>query len=276
MEAVYCACMLANLEGLTHSALPKEPLLAPTLAALDARTQKLEGSRPGLLAPPPPTPLTWSALAWRVARVAFKTNSMGIALVTIPQVPLSASHELLETIIDSLNNTAPGTIPDQAHARRTAPADDGDDEKTVCDDKDADEKRLNVIRQSVCFALGKRNKKIGQVPQDLAATCSFALYLCLEVERWPTKIGRPPPSWHVGPPPPPNLQAGVPRGTIGVAKRCQCSCHSRREEKKPSMGSRIGGFFRKMAWWRKKDEGTDSDTESCYTTSSSGTSIVDR
>ncbi|MBE3043934.1 hypothetical protein IMZ48_15445 [Candidatus Bathyarchaeota archaeon] len=274
MEATYCACVLANIEGLNDFPAAKDSTHTPTLAALDARTQKLEGATPGLLAPPPSTPVTWDSLAWRVARVNANSNRFALAMKHAPEVPLSGSLDLLDSIVASLNCKAPGTITFGSDERRGAAGEDGDadDEKTVCDDKDADERRHDVLRQRVCYAVGKRGMKIDRVPYNLGTTCSLALYLSLAVEKGTSQpIRRPgmcgagiPPNWS-GPPPPASR-------VVRVSKHYTCRYHGRK-----SLGSRIGGFFKKMAWWRKdtsNDIDSDSDSGS-DTTSSSGSSIVD-
>ena len=280
MEAIYCACVLANIEGQKHQTPLPDRALTLTLAALDDRTQKLEGLTKGLLAPPPSTPLTWDSLAWRVARLAAQAPCV-LTLPCIPEVPLSPSTELLDSIVRSLINKSPGIIPQKGDLKRASqltgdsPGDDGDaedDEKTVCDDKDADEKKLNIIRQRLCFAVGKRNRKIARVPYDLSRTCSLGLHLSLDIEKNlpPGPVRMPaPPGWN-GPPRP-----------IVVNRRCACTCHGKKHRMRPSpsFGRRVGRFFGKLAFW-KRSSGNDSDSDTASycgsdSSSSSGTSIVD-
>lgn len=279
MEATYCVCVLANLEGLNNYLSREESSLAPTLAALDTRTQKLEDATLGLLPPPPVTPLTWSSLAWRVARLSANNSRFVSVLQSAPEVPLSASLDLLDNIVASLNNKFPGALLVKGDAKRSLPTDEGDadDEKTVYDDKDADEKRLDVLRQRLCYAIGKRGKKIDCVPYSLPATCSLALYLSLDVEKSGALASRPP-GWNargMAPDPP------RPTRTIEITRPCRRKCCRRgRPRKGASLGSRIGGLFRKLAWWKgKKDAGCDSDSDSSSgsdTANSTGSSIVDR
>lgn len=277
MEATYCACIIANLEGIRNSPLPEEPLLAPTLIALDLRTQKLEASSRTLLAPPPSTPLTWTSLAWRVARVAAHNQRLGTTLQPQPEAPLPPSGQLLERIVAGINARSPGTV-----LQKEIPVHDGvvpacedkalDDEKTVCGDKDAcDERRLNVIRQSLCHALGTKVRKITEVPYDLSGTCRLAMRLLLDLEKnTPFNKWLPP-----GPGPRPGMGLGVGPRITTVHKRYVCRCHRKRGR---SFGSRVGGFFGKLAWWRKRDDRSDSESvRSCgYSDSSSGSSILVR
>lgn len=275
MEATYCACLVANLEGLKHSPLPEESLLAPTLSALDLRTQKLEGSSWTLLAPPPSTPLTWTSLAWRVARVVAHTQRHTATLQSAPDAPLPPSAELLEKIVAGLNAKNPGTVPDREKTAfdKSAACDDKtlDDEKTVCGDKDVcDERRLNVIRQSLCHAVGKKNRKIVKVPYDLSGTCKLAMRLSLELER-DTPFGM----WRPGGP---QRQGQAPISTT-VHRHYVCRCHRKRGSR--SFASRVGGFFGRLAWWRRRkdndsDSDSDSDSSCCATDSSSSSSIIDR
>lgn len=281
MEATYCACLIANLEGLKSAPLPAEPFLAPTLSALDLRTQKLEASSRALLAPPPSTPPTWTSLAWRVARVAAAhTQRRDVALEPAAEAPLPPSGELLEKIVARINGRSPGTV-----IGKEASVLDGvvvcedkalDDERTVCGDKDVyDEKRLNVVRQSLCHALGRNNRKVVDIPYDLSATCRLAMRLALELEK-----DLPFDMWlrrgTVPGPPRPGMGIGMgPRITnVHKHRHYVCRCHRKRGR---SFGSRVGGFFGRLAWWRKKDDGSDSDSESscCATESSSGSSIID-
>lgn len=286
MKATYCACILANLEGLNN--IPsKDSSFTQTLAALDKRAQKLEAFTPGLLAPPPVAPLTWDSLIWRVARLSTNSNRFTSVLKSAPEVPLCASLDLIDSIIASINNAAPGSVFLISDAKWGIPIDKGgaDDEKTVCDEKDADERRLDVLRQRLCYAVGKRGDKIDSVPYDLQATCSLALYLSLDIEKSNASSRRPPGMNTKGmvPGPPRDWGGAPPRPvntTIEVTKPCRRTCcRKENRRKKTSIGSRIGGFFRKLAWWKgKKDTSYDSDSDSScgsYTTSSSGTSIVD-
>ncbi|KAL2111894.1 hypothetical protein VUR80DRAFT_9105 [Thermomyces stellatus] len=266
MEAIFCACMLANLEGVNNTPPEHESLIVATLSALDIRAQKLEGSTPGLLAPPPTTPLTWNSLAWRVARVA-NSGRFWITYHATPKVPLDASLDLLDSIVESINIKVPGTIPVSREVNGATAGDEGDgeDEKTVCDDNDADGRRLDLIRQRLCFAVGRRGMKIGEVSYDLSSTCSLAPYLALDIEKTASPLSRPRKTTAMPPPRPPQ--------TITITRRCKCRCN----RKKVTLGRRVYGFFTSLAWWKKKrwdDDGSGSDTDSfcgSSTTSSSWT-----
>lgn len=266
MEAIYCACVLANLEGINSPRIELQLNLIPTLSALDLRAQKLEGATSSLLPPPPTAPLTWDSLAWRVARLS-NSSRFCIPIQSSPEVPLPPSLDLLERTIEGMNLKQPGVVPVVCDVVKRADEADGDDEKTVCDDKDADARKLDIVRQRLCFAIGKRGRKLSTVPYDLAGTCSLALYFSLEIEKAGGPMPRP--MRAMGMPPPPRQ--------LTITKRCRCKCN----RKKPSFGSRVGGFFGKLAWWRRKKDDDDSDSDvSSYcgssTASSSMTSIVDR
>lgn len=271
MEAIYCACVLANLEGLSNTPPKKDVVstLTPTLSSLDLRTQKLEGASNGLLAPPPTAPLTWDSLSWRLARLSY-SGRFCMTLQSTPEVPLAPSLELLDRIIDGINIKLPGTVSLSTEGAKRGDEADGDDEKTVCDDKEADARRLDLVRQHLCFAIGRRGRRVGSVPYDLAGTCSLALYLSLEIEKAPPPISRPPRAMGMGIPPPQARQ-------ITITKRCRCRCN----RKKPGLGTRVAGFFGKLAWWKRKRSGNDSDSDSdgssycgSSTASSSRTSII--
>lgn len=263
MEATYCACLVANLEGQRRTPLLEEPLLAPTLSALDLRIQKLESSSHILLAPPPCTPLTWTSLVWRVTRVAAHTQRHTLVPLAAAEAPLPPSTELLEKIVAGINARNPGTVPvrDKSPSDKSVICDDKvvDDEKTICGDKDVcDEKRLNVVRQSLCYALGVNDKKIINVPYDLSDTCKLAMRISLELEK-----DRPFDIW---------IPRGPPRPQItNVHRRYVCKCHRKRG---PSFGRKVGAFFGRLAFWRRRDDDSDSDSDSssCSTDSSSGSS----
>ncbi|CAJ2509869.1 Uu.00g057690.m01.CDS01 [Anthostomella pinea] len=265
----YCANFIANLEGWKGIELPKDDGLLATLEALDRRMRALE-AMDRITPPPPMLEPSWDSLTWRVCRLANRWPGRPINTVTPPFI--QPSLPLLKSAIAGIVGPKPMSWPEK---------------------EDLEEKEvISRATQWLCHTAGGRVIK-ACTSFNLAGACALALDLSLEVEARPGMplVRRPP--GPVGPPIRPPIIKGPKKSCCGC---CVCSCHGKEQKKtdskrvsawltgnsksKKSHGScgssRVAGWFKKLAFWRRTSRcyDTDSDSGSEISSLSSATMIV--
>ncbi|KAI1085705.1 hypothetical protein F5B20DRAFT_13570 [Whalleya microplaca] len=259
MAEAYCACTVANLEGLKGIELPTGDGLRPTLEALDKRTRKLENTE-HITPPPPMLDPTWDSLTWRICRLARRPSLRSIPRFTPPNI--QASLSLLKCAIASIAAPVPFVFPEKEELEET--------------------EVLALAAQWLCHVTGHRGIRIHNMVLEIEPIYSLAVDLSLEGETRIPGLGlnpalgmgrRPaanvPPA--VFPPPPPR---------VACCGCCACSCHSKkpsktcassinsdsswRDRRERAARCSVVGWFKKLAFWRRKriidDSSSTSDT----------------
>ncbi|KAI2630969.1 hypothetical protein GGR54DRAFT_179017 [Hypoxylon sp. NC1633] len=235
MAEVFCACIISNLEGMHTGGLPIEGELSSTLEALDKRTRRLETSS-RITPPPPMLETSWDSLTWRVCRLARRSS--GNTLRRSPPLQSVASLPLLRSVIASLNGQSRFDWPEK---------------------EDLEEAEvLRKAGQWLCRYAGQRGFQIKNPTFELGPVCSLAMDLSLESEAgFPWRpMGPMGPMPH--PPPPPFMR----KACCGC---CSCSCHKDSSEDSIRSGRRCNaffGWFKKLAFWRKKRVADDASSTS--------------
>ncbi|KAI1467230.1 uncharacterized protein F4812DRAFT_431709 [Daldinia caldariorum] len=252
MAEVYCICVIAYMDG--RSACPGSEL-STSLEALDKRTRQLEAI--SQVTPPPPfVEITWDSLTWRVCRLSRLLPPVA-ALKKAPPLGNAASLSLLKCAIAAI--AVENQIP-------------------WLEDDDVEEKEfLKLAAQWLYYFAGRRHVEIRKPSLKFEDVCSLALDLSLDAEpgvRWNRSS--------VPLPPRPLLYPPVNAQRSRCCGCCTCACHrhlrSRRDSSVSSGDSsrrstchgrwRALGWFRKLAFWRRKRIADDS-------LSSSGTIVDD-
>ncbi|KAI1777887.1 hypothetical protein F4818DRAFT_328324 [Hypoxylon cercidicola] len=243
MAEVYCACIIANVEGLKLIPLPSDSELKPTLEALETRVRRIE-CRSFITPPPPMLDASWDSLTWRVCRLARLRTGRRILKKTPPMSEI-VSMPFLRSLTTTLEGQRPFAWP----------------EKDGIEDKEF----LGRIAQWLCHLAGQRSYQVDNITFELQSICSLAIDLSLETESM--SQGRP---------------GGFPMPAPRVIQRagcCNCCTHgcqgnSRGPPRAPSVSSvassrsgrgcakwRLFGWVKKLAFWRKKRV-TDDDASS--------------
>ncbi|KAI0486632.1 hypothetical protein F4859DRAFT_308421 [Xylaria cf. heliscus] len=280
----YCATVISNLEGWRCWGLPSgKEGRGLTIAHLDTRIRRLE-SVDNINPPPPMDMPSWDSLMWRVARLHRKMPQGGLSIsrLTATPPPIQASADLLRTTVASIGGAGPQSWA--AFAAESEETLDGDDDDLV-----------RAAAQFLCYLAGRRgHKHVGTF--NLATNCALALNLSLDADaNAGYYVGN---AFHVvgggggGPRPRHHGVMGAAVMPPLAAKKlccgcCGCYCH-KDDEVKPSVQrwmtgkyyeekranrtgfkGRIARAFRKLAFWRRRRLGTDSDASSISTRSSS-------
>ncbi|KAI0603433.1 hypothetical protein F4775DRAFT_32097 [Biscogniauxia sp. FL1348] len=261
MAESYCACAIANFEGLRHIDFPTGNRLRVTLEELDSRVRRLE-STDGIARPPPMQEPSWDTLTWRISRLPRP----------VPETPVPRRvPSYLSTSLALLKSTAEG-MP------APVPTIDWPDESKA----DEDERELlSRVAQWLCYVAGRRSFRVDSVPFEVGAVCSLALDLSLSFESRPGHPLNRRPFPAPGPFP---TGSGVPgRSYFGP---CVCSYQKARlrddlrsilDEYNRDCGRRgarwrVTGWFKKLAFWRRRR--VDEDDASTVSTLSSDTLAV--
>ncbi|KAI1176014.1 hypothetical protein F4777DRAFT_578438 [Nemania sp. FL0916] len=261
----YCATVISNYEGWkgVQIVYSKEGMQTTT-DRLDARVRRLE-RMDGINPPPPMDTPSWDSLMWRVARLHRKMPMLPPGLNKLAAAPphITATIPLLKSVVGCMHWT-------------------GSPSWTALVEKDADfeeDELLRAMAQFLSYVAGTRRHKVTGT-FDLKDNCKLALDLSLEENPFVATGPRPPPGMR---PPPPRV---VP---VPCCHRCPCHNGNKQLAAKPSIlrwmtgkyneerrakrmtvGGRIAGAFRKLAFWRRsRYPDTDSDTSSISTRSSS-------
>ncbi|KAI0180456.1 hypothetical protein GGR52DRAFT_245114 [Hypoxylon sp. FL1284] len=252
MAEAYCACLIANVEGLKCMPLPADGELKPTLEALDGRVRVLE-IRSCVTPPPPMLDVTWDSLTWRVCRLVRSARSGRVmrewSVKKRPPLSDATSVTFLRNVVRSLDARRPFPWPPER----------ADDKGSAVDDKDF----LCRMTQWLCHLAGQRGFQVDTCTFEPGAACALAVDLAMETESGP--------SFYPSLPPP-----HPPRGA-GPSPYCGCCCGRARRPRAPSVSSwaaesdRCGncsgwrpfGWLRKLAFWRRKRPAyNDSDDDS--------------
>ncbi|KAI1807904.1 hypothetical protein F4811DRAFT_374605 [Daldinia bambusicola] len=253
MAEVYCICVIAYMDG--RRARPRSEV-STSLEALDKRTRQLEAI--SQVTPPPPfVEITWDSLTWRVCRLSRLLPPPVSTLKKAPPLGNAASMSLLKCAIASIR------VENQIQ---------------WLEDDDIEEKEfLKLAAQYLYYFAGQRHVKSRKPSFKFEDVCSLALDLSLDAEpgaRWNRSSATLPPRPLLYPPV--NVQRSRCCGC------CTCTCHrhlrSRRDSSVSSDGSsrrstchgkwRALGWFKKLAFWRRRRIADDSS-------SSSGTIVDD-
>ncbi|KAI1766376.1 hypothetical protein GGR53DRAFT_212472 [Hypoxylon sp. FL1150] len=237
MADVYCACIIANGEGLKFIPLPADSELKPSLEALDARARRIE-SRSFITPPPPMLEASWDSLTWRVCRLA-RLRSGRKMLKRTPPLSDIVSLPFLRSLISTMESQRPFAWPDKEDVE--------------------DKEFLGKVAQWLCHFAGQRSYQVDNITFELKSIVSLAIDLSLETEAL-SPMARP---IYAAPPPP--IMRGGPR--------CNCCAGCRGPRRAPSVSSlasslsgrgkcsRWFGWVKKLAFWRKK-RATDDDASS--------------
>lgn len=254
MASTYCACVIANIEGLKRINFQRGDATKPTLEALTTRVQTLE-KKHSILCPPPTEDPTWNSLVWRVTRIARCTTFSRFSVQTFATPVFDeVTPDLLRKILSNV---------DSCKGDRTFPA-----LLQVMPESHVDETDFETFAmQSISYALGRQNIQVQRIPYTLADICALGLHLALEMDQPDI------PSKPLYPMPPRDIVRRPPMAACcGCRPSCGCHCHEKRvmENRKrmrrnfsPSK-ARVVGFFQKLAWWRKPLH----DDKSFYSSSS--------
>jgi hypothetical protein len=286
MSEVFCACFIAHFEGRRGTALPEDLLAASTLPELDRRLRLLE-IQASVTASLPTTAPSWDSLAWRIIRLQQKmSRGYSNYLTALPKTPLWAlvpqknemSLETVAAVIEdiaarqSLNMIQPQPQRNQLQQHST---------KLLV----SDEETLDILRQRLCYMLGKARCVLDKPPGDRVAVFVRAVELSLDLEN---TSGSPP--RYVGMPPPPASWRNRPTQTKACCGCCSCSCHPKQIRGGPPGGpmppvniidvpykkrqrqSKIKRFFKfgwmkKLACWRRRVDDDDSSSTTSGTSS---------
>ncbi|KAI1378247.1 hypothetical protein F4677DRAFT_388380 [Hypoxylon crocopeplum] len=241
MAEAYCACIIANLEGMNSTLAPQADL-SSTLDVLDRRTRRLE-ARSRIAPPPPMLDVSWDSLTFRVCRLSRRITNE--PLKQAPPLDDVASLPLLKSVIATINGQS--RLPWS--------------EKEDLEEEDL----LRRAAQWLCFYAGQRGFQIKKPTFKLGPVCSLALDLALETETgFPIMRTM---GYH---PRPPGAAAGPVIGPrAACCGCCSCSCHKNPRSSSPSSvvsirARRKGGligWIRKLAFWRRKritDDGSST------------------
>ncbi|KAI0834966.1 hypothetical protein F5Y06DRAFT_146151 [Hypoxylon sp. FL0890] len=243
MAQVYCACVIANLEGRRVQTLqPFQPEggLGFTLEELDKRTRWLE-SRRRIASPPPLLDTSWDSLTWRVCRLSRIQ----------PGAELTKSVPLHNAASLSLLRSAIATIGVESRLPWS--------EKENLEEKDL----LAIAAQWLWRYAGQRGYELKDPSFELEAVCSLALDLSLEAETLPGGarmgvVARPPIRPIVQP-----MSLGPRKTCCGC---CFCSCH-RNPSRDSSVSSvkrrgrwQVFGWVKRLAFWRNRRTTDDSSS----------------
>ncbi|OTA90760.1 hypothetical protein M434DRAFT_363625 [Hypoxylon sp. CO27-5] len=239
MAQVYCACVIANLEG--RRLQPLQPLksdteLGYTLEELDRRTRWLESCQ-RVTSPPPLLDTSWDSLTWRVCRL----SRMQAGAVLAKSVPLHNVASL------SLLRSAIATIGVESRVIWS--------EKENLEEKDL----LPIAAQWLWRYAGQRGYELKDPSFKLEAVCSLALDLSLEAETFlsGSRMVRPPRP-HVQP------MSLVPRKSCCGC--CSCNCHktptrdSSVSSDRRRGGWQVFGWVKKLAFWRRRRASDDASS----------------
>ncbi|KAI4869491.1 hypothetical protein F4820DRAFT_11702 [Hypoxylon rubiginosum] len=266
MAEAYCACIIANVEGLKHIPLPSDVELKLTLEALDTRARRVE-SRSYITPPPPMLDASWDSLTWRVCRLARLRTGRRI-LKKAPPLSDIVSLPFLRSLMTTLDGFQPQPLhPLHLQQVQLAQRSFSWPEKDDVEDKEF----LGRVAQWLCHIAGLRGFQVENTTFELKSICSLAIDLSLETESGPPFARGP----GMVPPMP---GARVVPGRVGC---CNCCTHGCQGPPGPGRGrapsvssvasSRSGrggcakwklfGWVKKLAFWRRKRV-TDDDASS--------------
>ncbi|KAL7626285.1 hypothetical protein AAE478_003055 [Parahypoxylon ruwenzoriense] len=250
MAKAYCAYVISNLEGLKALSLPTGDDLDLTETAIDRRVRRLESLY--LVSPPPPMlEPSWDSLMWRVCRLACKTPP-GVVLQKAPRLYTGASLSLLKCLVASM----------EAQDRLVWPEKEDLEEEAL----------LSLVGQWLLHFAGQRRFYIRkEIKLELEDLCSLALDLSLEAEHRPYPPGR-----HLGLMPPRTVTTSSYGPKAACCGCCSCYCHNSKSRRDSSVDSynslhkrrqwntrwQIAGWFKKLAFWRKKRAVDDASSTS--------------
>ncbi|XXH04681.1 hypothetical protein Hte_011103 [Hypoxylon texense] len=248
MAEAYCACIIANVEGLKYIPLPPDGELKASLEALDTRARRVE-SRSNITPPPPMLDASWDSLTWRVCRLARLRTARRILKKTPPLTDV-ISLPFLRSLVTTL----------EANQRQRSFA---WPEKEDVEDKEF----LGRVAQWLCHLAGQRGYQVENTTFELKSICSLAIDLSLESECM-SPFARIPGMA----PPPPGARMPPPRaGCCNCCSGCQGGGGRPRPVSVSSIASsrsgrgcakwKLFGWVKKLAFWRKKRV-TDDDASS--------------
>ncbi|KAI5928602.1 hypothetical protein F4810DRAFT_12307 [Camillea tinctor] len=253
MAQSFCACAIANFEGLRRIDLPTGDRLKVTLEELDSRVRRLE-SIDGIARPPPMQEPSWDTLTWRISRLPRSFPE-----VSVPnRVPsyIKTSLPLLKSTTESMQSPVPIAWPDESKLG----------EKEV----------LSQVVQWLCYIAGRRSFRVNSIPFEVGAVCSLALDLSLNSESRP---GHPFNRCPIPAPRPVPMGPGIP----GRSYFHPCICPYQKSRLKDDLRSildeynkdcrrrgarwRVASCLKKLAFWRRKPV-KDNDASTISTLSS--------
>ncbi|KAI0166510.1 hypothetical protein GGR57DRAFT_28015 [Xylariaceae sp. FL1272] len=264
----YCATVIANLEGWMHltNRERNEALQMPiNIQSLDSRIRALEALG-GINSPPPCETVSWDGLSWRAARLHKRMPALEKTMDIPPHI--ACSLDLLVNTLAGLGGAVPPAEKAEMDATQT----------------------LRFAAQSLSHLAGRRGFKIvGSF--ELEFNCLLALDLSLGND--PLAPGGP----YLAPPArggyvPRNNSPGRRQAAPILVKQtkpccgcCDCYCHdadirpspprrarsrsrsprwiSPRRRRAPPRREKSGGFWSKLAFWRRgKDKYGYDDSDS--------------
>ncbi|KAI6090419.1 hypothetical protein F4821DRAFT_30431 [Hypoxylon rubiginosum] len=236
MADVYCACIIANAEGLKLIPLPADGELKLSLESLDARARRIE-ARSFITPPPPMLEASWDSLTWRVCRLARLRGGRKMLKKT-PPISDIVSMPFLRSLLATMDGQRPFTWP----------------EKEDVEDKEF----LGKVAQWLCHFAGQRTYQVDNIAFELKSIVSLAIDLSLETESV-SPLARGP----VYAPPPQRFPqtcncCAVCRGPLRRVPSVSSLASSRSGRGKCS---KWFGWVKKLAFWRKKRV-TDDDASS--------------
>ncbi|KAI1640962.1 hypothetical protein F4809DRAFT_637096 [Biscogniauxia mediterranea] len=248
MAESYCACAIANFEGLRRIDFPTGSRLRVTLEELDGRVRRLE-SIDGIARPPPMQEPSWDTLTWRISRLPRSVPEMPVP----SRVPsyIRTSLPLLKSTAEGMPAPVPMAWPDESRV--------------------GERELLGLVVQWLCYVAGRRSFRANSIPFEVGAVCSLALDLSLSFESRPGHPLNRSPLPMPGPIP---TGPGVPgRSCFGP---CACSYEKTRLRddlrsvldeyhrdffRRRGARRRVAGWFKKLAFWRRKRVDDDDDDD---------------